>query len=85
MVTVHIITHSHQDAGWRKTVDEYYTGGNFNKDGADVHTILEGVIDELTKDTKRKFTIVDIKYFTMWYNHANSDKKKIVKDLIKNG
>ena len=50
-----------------------------------MHIILEGVIDELSKDAKRKFTVVDIKFFSMWYNNVSSDKKKLVKNLIKNG
>ena len=24
LMTVHVVTHSHMDAGWRKTVDGYY-------------------------------------------------------------
>lgn len=28
MVNVHVIAHSHNDAGWRKSVDEYFTGAN---------------------------------------------------------
>ena len=76
MVTVHLIPHSHQDAGWRKTVDEYYTGANRGQDQARVKSVFDGDIDELQKNSKRKFTAVDMKYFTMWYKRQNEDKKK---------
>lgn len=27
-ITVHLISHTHDDVGWLKTVDEYFTGTN---------------------------------------------------------
>lgn len=71
MVTVHLITHSHQDAGWRKTVEEYYTGANKGQDKASVKAVYDSVTDELQKNPKRKFTAVDIKYFSMWYKRQS--------------
>jgi len=47
MVTVHLIAHSHNDAGWRKTVDEYFSGSNKGSDSGSVKTIYDGVADEL--------------------------------------
>lgn len=82
MLTVHVIAHSHQDAGWRKTVDEYFTGSNKNQDSSHVKAILDGVTDELTRNSNRKFTIVDIKFFSMWYKNLDANKKKLVKNLI---
>jgi hypothetical protein len=29
--TVHIVPHSHDDVGWRKTLDEYFDGANSDK------------------------------------------------------
>jgi hypothetical protein len=61
-MTVHIIAHTHDDVGWIRTVDEYFTGNEPN-----VALILDSVITELLKDPNRTFTYVEMKYFTMWY------------------
>jgi hypothetical protein len=42
--------------GWDKTVDEYYDGANNKEQPASVRLTLDGVIEELQKDPKRKFT-----------------------------
>ena len=40
-VTVHIIPHTHDDVGWTKTVDEYYSGfENYNS-----HARVEQILD----------------------------------------
>jgi hypothetical protein len=41
-MTVHIIPHTHDDVGWIRTVDEYFTGNEPN-----VALILDSVITEL--------------------------------------
>jgi hypothetical protein len=46
-VTVHLVPHTHDDLGWTKTIDEYYTGFEGKKSHARVEQILEQVIYNL--------------------------------------
>ena len=55
-LTVYMVPHSHDDMGWDKTVDEYYDGANNKEQPASVRLTLDGVIEELQKDPRRKFT-----------------------------
>lgn len=64
---IHLITHTHDDVGWLKTVDEYYSGTNRGTDVGKVSFILDSVIGELLKDPKKVFTYVEMKFFSMWY------------------
>jgi hypothetical protein len=59
---LHVITHSHLDAGWVYSVDECYDV---------VENILDSVTESLVADKKRKYTIGDIYMFTRWYSHKN--------------
>ena len=67
-LTVHIIPHTHNDVGWRKTFEEYFNGGRILDDErAAVSLILDTMVEELSRDSKRTFTYVEMKFFTMWY------------------
>jgi hypothetical protein len=46
-LTVHMIHHTHDDVGWLKTVDEYFTGVNNNIQRVEVQLILDTTIQEL--------------------------------------
>lgn len=56
---VFIVPHSHMDAGWLKTIDEYYDLG--------VKRIFDSVFDQLYKNKHYTYTLGDIYYFQRWY------------------
>lgn len=70
-LTVHFVPHTHTDAGWLKTFDEYYSGTYMDKSHSSVKSILNSVIDELLIDETRKFTYVDMKFFWTWYRRLD--------------
>lgn len=40
MINVHLVPHTHDDAGWLKTVDQYYYGANNGEQTASVQYVL---------------------------------------------
>lgn len=84
-LTVHLIPHTHDDVGWGKTVDEYFSGAKPSLAHASVNLILDSVVRELEKDAKRRFTYVEMKFFSMWYYDQTDEMKEVVKGLIKSG
>lgn len=66
-LVVYMVPHSHDDMGWDKSVDEYYSGSNIEKQHASVKNIYDSVFEELPKDPKRRFCIAEMGYFSLWY------------------
>ena len=66
---VHLIPHSHDDVGWLKTPDEYFTGSKQDIQTANVQNIIDTYITELIADPKKRFMQVEIKFFSMWWDH----------------
>ncbi|XP_065357477.1 lysosomal alpha-mannosidase [Calliphora vicina] len=85
MINVHLVPHSHDDAGWLKTVDQYYYGSRNDIQHAGVQYILDNVIVELLKNKSRRFIQVETAFFQKWYNEQSSDVKKNVKKLVDDG
>ena len=73
---VHLIAHTHDDVGWLKTVDQYYTGSDQADQIAEVNMILSTVVEELVDNPNRKFTYVEMKFFTMWYETQTEKVKE---------
>ncbi|KAG0474873.1 hypothetical protein HPP92_014559 [Vanilla planifolia] len=62
-LNVHLVPHTHDDVGWLKTVDQYYSGSNNSIQGACVRNVLDSVVMALLKDPNRKFI-----YAEQFYN-----------------
>lgn len=82
---MHLINHTHDDVGWLKTVDEYFTGSSSNVQVANVCQVLDEVINELIKNPDRKFTYVEMKFFSMWWDRQPNEIKDSVKQLVQEG
>ena len=53
--------------GWLKTVDEYFDGSRKKVQYANVGIELSSVVDALLENPARKFSEVEMKFFTMWW------------------
>ena len=77
VLNVHLIPHSHDDPGWRVTVDDYYTTA--------IQYILDTVIEDLQQDKHRRFMFVEQAFFQRWWGQQNIKTRNIVNELITNG
>ena len=58
------MSHSHLDAGWRKTFQGYYDWK--------VHTIFEQTIAKLLENATYTYTVGDIAFFKRYYTELTS-------------
>jgi len=84
-VTVHLVPHSHDDVGWLKTVDQYFSGTNNDFQQASVTGLLTGVMAALKRDPNRRFSYVEQAYFQRWWRVQNDTMKDMVRGFVKNG
>ena len=59
LVTVHFVPHSHMDAGWLKTYDNYFS--------AEVIVIFKSVFAQLKTDEQYTYTLGDIAFFKRYW------------------
>ncbi|CAG4967828.1 unnamed protein product [Colias eurytheme] len=84
-LNVHIIAHSHMDAGWVKTFDEYYYGTKTTISTANVQLIYHSVLSELLHDKRRKFTFSETAYFWRWWKEQRAATRSTFKSLVVEG
>lgn len=80
-----MVPHSHDDVGWLKTVEEYYDGSRRDIQWANVRVELTSIVDALLQDSRRKFSEVEMKFFSMWWDDQTQEMKGKVKHLVENG
>ncbi|KAL4705749.1 hypothetical protein ACJJTC_018348 [Scirpophaga incertulas] len=74
---VFIVPHSHNDPGWLKTFENYYT--------TQTKAIFTNMVEKLLPEG-RKFIWAETSFLSMWWTSDASDKDKAVfKDFLKSG
>ena len=81
-LTVHLVPHSHDDVGYRKTVDQYYIGSNSSLAVASVQQTLDGTVAALLRVADRKFVITEQAFFIRWWRQQNEQVRASVRDLV---
>ncbi|PSR87616.1 Alpha-mannosidase [Actinidia chinensis var. chinensis] len=74
---VFVVPHSHNDPGWKLTVEEYY-------DRQSRH-ILDTIVETLSKDIRRKFIWEEMSYLERWWRDASESKRESFINLVHNG
>ena len=76
-VNVHIVPTTHDDVGWRETVDQYYMSA--------VQYILDSVISALQANPERKFVYVEQAFFQLWWRQQTDETHDVVRGLVSSG
>ena len=76
-VNVHIVVSTHNDVGWRQTVDQYYINS--------VQYILDSVIAALQANPERKFVYVEQAFFQRWWMQQTDSTHDLVRALVHSG
>nr|XP_057932038.1 alpha-mannosidase 2x isoform X1 [Doryrhamphus excisus] len=74
---VFVIPHSHNDPGWVKTFDKYFTD--------QTQQILNNMVVKLAEDPRRKFIWSEISFFSKWWESADAQKQEAARKLILGG
>lgn len=77
--------HTHDDAGWLKTVDQYLYGLNQTIQIAGVAPILDSVVAALADDATRRFAYGEVAFFARWWDDASEDTRAVVRQLVREG
>lgn len=72
-----MVAHSHMEAGWQLTPQEYYN--------IKASKVFTAVVSALSKAPQRRFTHAEVYFFEKWYSQQPQAKKEEALALIKQG
>uniref|UniRef100_A0A914IEA3 Alpha-mannosidase n=1 Tax=Globodera rostochiensis TaxID=31243 RepID=A0A914IEA3_GLORO len=85
-INVHLIAHTHDDLGWLKTADDYYTGTNAAIVPVGVQFILNTVIEELERDPSRRFSFAETGFLHRWLiDHGKAQRNALHRLITETG
>jgi len=84
---VFLVPFSHNPVGLDLTPEQYFnsTKGYHGTPGGTVNKSYDSVIQAMSEDKRRKFTISELYYFKLWWNMQNDETKNLVKDFVREG
>ncbi|TRY79620.1 hypothetical protein TCAL_12196 [Tigriopus californicus] len=90
LINVHLVPHSHDDVGWLKTVDQYFTGTNranweWENQKPGVQYVIDSVVKELTFAPEKKYIQVETAFFWRWWLEQDDQMKNMTRSLVENG
>eukprot|EP00884_Botryococcus_braunii_P017862 jgi/Botrbrau1/475/Bobra.110_2s0112.1 len=85
ILNVHIVPHTHDDAGWLKTVDQYFYGSKTPIQLAGVQYILDSVTHYLGHNPDRKFVYGEMAFFARWWEQQTEEVRDRVVQLVEDG
>ena len=74
MPVVHVIAHSHCDAGYRESFGQYWN--------TSVHSIIDSVLEALSQDKSKRFVWEEVSFLSTWWNQADEESRELMKKLL---
>jgi hypothetical protein len=77
VINLHIVPHSHTDAGWIEPIDWYYK--NF------IVNIFSNIVEEMYNNKNITFVWADTNYLHQWYESQNQETQEKFQNIVKRG
>ncbi|XP_077497607.1 lysosomal alpha-mannosidase-like [Amblyomma americanum] len=76
-INVHLLSHSHNDAGWYLPVDDMYS--------LYVNSIYNTTLEALYQNPRRRYVSAESLFFSCWWKEQPFDVRKKVRRLVRTG
>lgn len=70
---IHVVAHSHCDAGYRESFEGYWTSS--------VHDIIDSMLYALSHDQTKRFVWEEVSFLSTWWKQASDESRELMKKL----